>query len=306
MIEALRTPDERFADLPGFPFEPRYLDDLAGAAGLRLHYLDEGPDNGSAAAPETFLCLHGQPTWSYLYRKMIPVFTAAGHRAVAPDFFGFGRSDKPVDEAVYDFDFHRRTVVSFIERLDLRRITLVVQDWGGLIGLTLPMEMPERIEGLLVMNTILATGDLPLSKGFLEWRTWCRRNPDMDIAGLMGRACPRLSPEEREAYAAPFPDARHKAGVRRFPELVPESPDEPSAELSQAARLWLATEWAGQTFLAVGARDPVLGRPAMRYLQRFLRNCPEPLVLAEAGHFVQEWGDEVAAAALGAFAEEER
>ena len=301
MTEALRTPDERFAGLPDYEFEPRYLEDVGGFGGLRMHYLDEGP----ADASELFHCLHGQPTWSYLYRKMITVFTAAGHRAVAPDFFGFGRSDKPVDESVYTFGFHRRSVMAFIERLDLRGVTLVAQDWGGLIGLTLPMAMPDRFSRLLLMNTILATGDLPLSQGFLEWRAWCRENPDMDVAALMGRACPKLMPEERDAYAAPFPDARYKAGVRRFPELVPEHLDDPGAELSREARLWLAREWAGESFFAVGARDPVLGRPAMRYLQRFVRNSPEPLVLAEAGHFVQEWGDEVAAAALRTFAEEE-
>ncbi len=297
MAQPLRTPDDRFAGLSGYDFEPRYMDGLPGCEGLRLHYLDEGP----AESGETFLCLHGQPTWSYLYRKMIPVFAAAGHRVVALDFFGFGRSDKPVDDAVYTFDFHRRAIVGFIERLDLRRLTLVAQDWGGLLGLTLPMAMPERFDRLLLMNTILATGDLPLSQGFLEWRAWCRRHPDMDVAGLMGRACPRLSPEECVAYAAPFPDASYKAGVRRFPELVPERPDDPGAELSRQARLWLAEEWNGQTFLAVGIQDPVVGMPAMRYLQRTIRGCPEPLVLAEAGHFVQEWGDEVAAAALRAF-----
>jgi pimeloyl-ACP methyl ester carboxylesterase len=300
MTEALRTPDERFTDLPGFDFGQNYIEGLPGFPSLRLHYLDEGP----ADATETFLCLHGQPTWSYLYRKMIPVFNASGHRAVAPDLYGFGRSDKPADETVYTFDFHRRTISALIEQLDLRHITLVAQDWGGLIGLTLPMEMPERFDRLLVMNTILATGDIPLSRGFVEWRAWCRNNPDMDVAALMGRACPRLRPEERAAYAAPFPDARYKAGVRRFPELVPEGPDDPGAELSRRARLWLAQEWSGQSFFAVGARDPVLGRPAMRYLQRFVRNSPEPLVLSEAGHFVQEWGDEVAAAALRAFAGE--
>lgn len=300
MTEALRTPDERFHGLPGHDFEPRYLDDLEGLAGLRLHYLDEGP----ADATEVFLCLHGQPTWSYLYRKMIPVFTAAGHRAVAPDFFGFGRSDKPVDEAVYTFDFHRRMVLALIERLDLRHVTLVAQDWGGLIGLTVPMAMPERFDRLLLMNTILGTGDLPLSRGFREWRAWCRRNPDMDVAALMGRACSRLTEAERQAYAAPFPDARYKAGVRRFPEMVPERPEDPGAELSREAREWLAREWAGESFFAIGARDPVLGPPAMLYLRRFVRNSPEPLVLAEAGHFVQEWGEEVAVAALAAFAGE--
>ncbi len=298
MSETLRTPDERFSELPGYSFEPRYLDDLEGFGGLRLHYLDEGPRTAEA----TFLCLHGQPTWSYLYRKMIPAFTAAGQRAVAMDFFGFGRSDKPADEAVYTFDFHRRALQAFIARLDLDRITLVAQDWGGLLGLTLPMEAPERFERLLLMNTILATGDLPLSDGFLAWRAWCREHPDMDVAALMARACPQLSPAEAAAYAAPFPDARYKAGVRRFPELVPERPDDPGAAVSRRARQWLAGEWQGASFLAVGVRDPVLGTPAMRYLQRTIRGAPQPLMLAEAGHFVQEHGAEVARAALHAFA----
>ena len=147
--------------------------------GLRLHYVDEGPRDGR----RTLLCLHGQPTWSYLYRRMIPVFVAAGDRVVAPDFLGFGRSDKPADEAIYTFDFHRDALLGLIEALDLRNIVLVVQDWGGLIGLTLPMAVPERYAALLVMNTTLGTGDAPLGEGFLAWRAFSNRNPDMDIAG---------------------------------------------------------------------------------------------------------------------------
>jgi len=153
-LEALRTPEERFRMLPMFPFKPHYLEDLPGFDGLRLHYLDEGPSD----ARDTLLCRHGEPTWSYLYRKMLPVFTAAGGRVVAPDLFGFGRSDKPVRDADYGFDFHRDTLLSLIERLDLRRITLVVQDWVGILGLTLPMDMPERFSRLLVMNTALPVG----------------------------------------------------------------------------------------------------------------------------------------------------
>ena len=159
----MRTPDERFTGLPDWPYAPRYL---ARPDGLRLHYVDEG----SPAAARTFLCLHGQPTWSYLYRRMMPIFVIAGHRVIAPDFAGFGRSDKPVDDKAYTFDFHRRSLINLIEALDLRNITLVVQDWGGLIGLTLPMAMPDRFEALLVMNTTLGTGDEPLSQGFLDWR----------------------------------------------------------------------------------------------------------------------------------------
>ena len=140
MKKVLRTPDERFYDLPDFQFDPVYIDGLKGFEDLRMHYVDEGPKNSD----NTFLCLHGEPTWGYLYRKMIPIFTAAGNRVVAPDFFGFGRSDKPVDDAVYTFDFHRNSLIAFIDHLDLNNITLVCQDWGGLLGLTLPISFPER------------------------------------------------------------------------------------------------------------------------------------------------------------------
>jgi pimeloyl-ACP methyl ester carboxylesterase len=297
MIEALRTPDDRFADLPGYAFAPHYLDDLRGYEGLRLHYLDEGPRAGG----RSFLCLHGQPTWSYLYRRMLPVFVGGGHRVVAPDLFGFGRSDKPVDEAVYTFDFHRELLMRFIERLGLSDIVLVCQDWGGLLGLTVPMEMPGRFSGLLVMNTALGTGDRPLGQGFLDWRAFSNRNPDMDVAKLMARACPHLTAAEAQAYAAPFPDMRYKAGVRRFPNLVPDRPDAGGGALSRRARDWWRTEWRGRTLMAVGMTDPVLGPPVMAALRGAIRDCPPPLELAAAGHFVQEWGEPVARAALAAF-----
>jgi pimeloyl-ACP methyl ester carboxylesterase len=280
----MRTPDARFADLPGFAFEPRY----AQWRDWRVHYLDEG------AGAETFLCLHGEPTWCYLYRRMIPPLVKSGARVVAPDFVGFGRSDKPEEEALYTFDFHRRFLLDFIERLDLRRITLVVQDWGGLLGLTAPMEMPERFERLLVMNTTLATGDVALSEGFIAWRAYVRKNPDLACGKLLGRACPHLSSAEAAAYDAPFPDAASKAGVRRFPDLVPERPDDPGAALSRKARDWLSSAWQGEAFMAIGMQDPVLGPPVMRELRKSIRNCREPYTLAQGGHFLQEWGEEVA------------
>ena len=294
-IEALRTPDERFACLPGYAFEPYYIDDLAGYEGLRLHHLDEG-----AAGRQVFLCLHGEPTWAYLYRKMIPVFVAAGHRAVAPDFFGFGRSDKPVDDDIYTFGFHRRMLLAFIERLDLRNITLVVQDWGGLLGLTLPMEMPARFSRLLVMNTTLAVGQTP-GAGFDGWKAYVKANPDLIVGALMKRSTPILSDAEAAAYDAPFPDERYKAGVRRFPELVMVSPDMEGADVSRRAAAWLSQEWNGKTFMAVGMKDPVLGPPVMAALRQTIRGCPAPLEIAEGGHFVQEWGDEIARAALTVF-----
>jgi haloalkane dehalogenase len=293
----LRTPDDRFENLPGFAFAPRYVEALPGFASLRMHYLDEGPRGAPVA-----LCLHGQPTWCYLYRKMIPAFLAAGMRIVAPDFFGFGRSDKPEDENVYTFDFHRNSIMALIARLDLRDVTLVCQDWGGLIGLTIPMDMRERFARLIVMNTALATGDYPLGEGFLAWRAYSNRTPDMDIAALMKRAVPDLTDAEGQAYAAPFPDARYKAGVRRFPNLVPDNPDAGGAALSRQAREFWSGDWAGQSFMAIGMKDPVLGAPAMGVLRGQIRNCPQPLELADAGHFVQEAGAIIVERALQSFA----
>lgn len=296
-LPALRTDDARFAGLPGFGFAPRYRDDLPGFAGLRLHYLDEGP----ADAAVTFLCLHGQPTWCYLYRKMIPLFVAAGHRVVAPDLFGFGRSDKPVDEATYTFDFHRETLLAFVAALDLANVCLVCQDWGGILGLTLPPAMPERFTRLLVMNTTIPLGE-PVSEGFARWRDFNRSRPDLDIAALMQRSQPDISAAEAAAYAAPFPDARHKAGVRRFPELVMTAPAMAGVTTARAAARWWQDEWRGPTFMAVGMADPVLGPDVMARLRDTIHGCPPPLEIADGGHFVQEKGDIIAAAALAAFA----
>lgn len=292
-MDILRTPEERFAQLPGFPFTPRYVADLPGFEALRLHYIDEGPPDA-----EVFLCLHGEPTWAYLYRRMIPVFVQAGFRTLAPDLFGFGRSDKPAEDGAYGFDFHRETLKRVIERLDLRRITLVCQDWGGLLGLTLPLEMPQRFQRLLVMNTTLGTGDAPLPEGFLAWRKWAAEHPDMEVGKLLGRACPQLDESERAAYDAPFPDARYKAGVRRFPQLVPDRPAAPGAAISRAARDWLSRQWNGESFMAIGMKDPVLGPAVMRALNATIRGCPAPMELADAGHFVPEWGERIAATAL--------
>ncbi|HSI00071.1 MAG TPA: haloalkane dehalogenase [Reyranella sp.] len=292
-MQAVRTPDDGFADLPGWPYVPFYHQRTDG---LRVHYVDTGPRR----AARTWLCLHGQPTWSYLYRRMIPEFRVGGDRVVAPDFLGFGRSDKPVEDIAYSFDFHRRTVINLIEALDLRNIALVVQDWGGLIGLTLPMTMPDRFTALLVMNTTLGTGDKPLSQGFLEWRAFSNRSRDMDVTRLMQRACPHLNHGEAMAYAAPFPDASYKAGVRAFPNLVPDTPDAPGASLSRQARDFWRNDWTGKSLMAIGMQDPVLGPPVMRALHADIRNCPPPLEIAEGGHFLQEWGETIARAAVEA------
>ncbi len=295
--DALRTPDDRFAGLPGYPWAARYVSDLPALAGLRMHYLEEGP----MQAPLTWLCLHGNPAWSYLYRKMIPVFLAAGHRVVAPDMIGFGKSDKPKKDAAHSFSWHRQVLLEFIERLDLSDVVLVVQDWGGLLGLTLPMAAPERFRGLLVMNTALGTGDAPLSPGFLAWREMCAKNPEFDVAKLFARGNPQMSPDECAAYNAPFPDRGHRAALRAFPPMVPDQPDADGAAISRQAREFWAAQWSGQSLMAIGAQDPVLGVPVMQSLRQAIRGCPEPMVIEQAGHFVQEHGEAIAQAAVGYF-----
>jgi pimeloyl-ACP methyl ester carboxylesterase len=294
-MRCLRTPEDRFEDLPGWPWEPRYVDDLPGLEGVQVHYVDEGRGVHGMA-----LCLHGNPAWSYLYRHMIPVFLRAGLRVVAPDLPGFGRSDKPVDESDHRFLLHRRMLLDFVERLDLTRITLVCQDWGGILGLTLPHAMPERFDRLLVMNTTLGTGEPP-GEGFVQWRDYVRRTPDLSAGRLLARGKPELTAAEQLAYDAPFPDARHKAAVRAFPEMVPVRPDAEGAAESRDAAAFLGTRWQGDTFMAIGMRDPVLGPPVMRALAARIRDCRPPMEVAEAGHFVQEWGEPIARAAMEAF-----
>lgn len=295
--DAVRTPEYRFENLPGYAWTPRYVSDLPSLAGWRMHYLDEGPSD----ARVTWLCLHGNPAWSYLYRKMIPVFLEAGHRVVAPDMIGFGRSDKPKKEGAHTFSWHRQVLLELVERLDLRNVVLVVQDWGGLLGLTLPMAAPDRYRGLLAMNTMLGTGDVPLSPGFLAWREMCRTKPDFDVARLFARGNPHMNAAECEAYNAPFPDRGHRAALRAFPAMVPDRPDADGAAVSREAREFWRTRWNGKSLMAIGAQDPVLGVPVMDALRADIRGCPEPMVLPQAGHFGQEHGEEIARAAVGYF-----
>ena len=297
--DALRTPEARFANVPDYPWSPNYFSDLPTLDGLRLHYLDEGPQDVQL----TYLCLHGNPAWSYLYRKMIPVFTGAGHRVVAPDLIGFGKSDKPKKDSAHQFDFHRQVLLEFVERLDLQNVVLVVQDWGGIFGLTLPMEAPHRYAGLLAMNTLLACGDVPLSPGFLAWRAWCAKNPEFDVGKLFARGNSHMAEPEWQAYNAPFPDAGHRAALRVFPNMVPEFMDSPGAAIARQARDFWSSKWAGRSFLAIGQQDPVLGEPVMRALQSQIRGCDQVMLLPEAGHFVQEHGQVIAQAAVDFFSD---
>ena len=290
-MHALRTPDERFAALPGYAFAPHY----AEHAGLRVHYLDEGAHDAAVTA----LCLHGNPTWSYLYRKMIPVFTAAGLRVVAPDLIGFGRSDKPADEAAHTWELHRGMLLALVDALDLKNVLLVVQDWGGLLGLTLPPAMSDRFTRLLVMNTGLGLGTV--TEGFRQWRAYSNSQTDLPAGKLIARGKPDMTAAEIAAYDAPFPDASYKAALRAFPNLVPDGENAPGASLSREAAAFWRERWQGESFMAIGMKDPVLGPLAMASLARTIRHCPPPLEVPEAGHFVQEWGAPIAQAALRHF-----
>jgi tRNA(adenine34) deaminase len=299
--DALRTPDEAFAQCPNYPWAPHYVADLPSLSGLRQHYLDEYQGQGSAHTATTYLCLHGNPAWSYLYRKMIPVFLAGGHRVVAPDLIGFGKSDKPKADDFHQFEWHRNNLLELVEWLDLRNVVLVVQDWGGILGLTLPMAAPHRYKGLLVMNTAMPTGLEPLSQGFLDWRTMCGKNPVFDIARLFARGNPHLSPAECQAYNAPFVNSGLRAGTRRFPNMVPDQPDAPGAALVRQAKTFWSEQWSGASLMAVGMQDPVLGWDVMQAMRPAIRGCGPALQIPQAGHFVQEHGKEIAECALEIF-----
>jgi pimeloyl-ACP methyl ester carboxylesterase len=230
---------------------------------------------------------------------MIPVFARAGLRVVAPDLIGFGRSDKPADGAWHRFDAHRSVLLELVERLDLNNVLLVCQDWGGLLGLTLPKTQPTRYTRLLVMNTGLGTGSV--TEGFRQWRAYSNTQTDLAVGRLIGRGKPDMTASEIAAYDAPFPDASFKAALRAFPDMVPDGDDAPGAALSRQAAAFWRDDWRGDSFMAIGMQDPVLGPPVMQALRQTIRGCPPALELAQAGHFVQEWGGPVAEAALRQF-----
>ena len=295
--QILRTPEARFADLPDFPWTPHYVEDLPGFEGLRMARIDAGPRD----AERVFLCLHGQPAWSFLYRHMIPVFLDTGARVVAPDLFGFGRSDKPVAEDTYRFHFHRDSLIALIDALDLRNITLVVQDWGGLLGLTIPPDRADRFERLLIMDTVLGLGG-GSSPGFDAWRAFHRETPDYDMAALFRDYVPGISDAAAAAYAAPFPDARYRAGARRFPFLVMTERDMEGVQTSRRAAAWWHDSFKGPSFMAVGEQDALIPPWLMKRMHEILGLTCTPLMLPDAGHFVQEThGADVARAALKAW-----
>jgi len=279
-MELLRTPDERFANLPGYPFAPHYVT----VDGIRIHYVDEGPRSGAPV-----LLLHGEPSWSYLYRKMIPIVVRAGHRAIAPDLVGFGRSDKPVRREDFTYQRHVDWMRGVLEQLDLRNVTLVCQDWGGLIGLRLVAEHPDRFARVVAANTFLPTGDQPPGPAFLAWQKFSQEVPDFPVGAIVNGGCAGDLPAEIvAAYDAPFPDDRYKAGPRQFPLLVPTSPTDPAAPANRKAWEALA-RWTKPFLTAFSDQDPITGG-ADALLQAAIpgTNGQPHTTITGGGHFLQE------------------
>ncbi len=291
-MRKLRTPDERFEGLPEYPFKPHYLEVPDGEGGfLRIHYLDEGNPEG-----ETVLLLHGEPSWSYLYRKMIPLFVETGFRAVVPDLVGFGRSDKPADRKDYSYRRHVEWMREWLLRLGLKDINLVCQDWGGLIGLRLVAERPELFSRVVAANTGLPSGDYPLGEAFMAWRKFSQEVPELPIGRIIQSGCLSvLSPEVLAAYEAPFPDESYKEGARIFPSLVPLTPDDPAAEDNR--RAWESLREFDRPFLtAFSDGDPITrgGETIFQSLIPGAHGQPH-VTITGAGHFLQEdKGEELA------------
>ncbi len=295
-MDVLRTPEERFEDLPGYPFAPHYAEIADGEGGaLRVHYLDEGP---SDAAP--LLLMHGQPTWSYLYRKMIPILTAAGHRVVAPDLVGFGRSDKPARRQDYSYQRHVDWMAALLfEALDLRDISFFCQDWGGLIGLRLVADHPERFARVAASNTTLPTGDQDLGEAFKKWREYSQRTPRLQAGKIVARTCLEpVSDEAAAAYDAPFPDETYQAGARQFPMLVPGEPDDPAAEPNRQA--WRTLRTFQKPFATIFSDgDPIMAGQEKIFQKLVPGAAGQPHVIIEGGsHFIQEDRGEATAKAF--------
>ncbi len=292
-MDVARTPDERFVDLPGYTFAPHYVEVPDGEGGtLRVHHVDEGPGDAPVA-----LLMHGEPSWSYLYRTMIPVFVAAGVRCVAPDLVGFGRSDKPTERGAYTYAAHVEWMRSALfDGLDLHDVTLVGQDWGGLIGLRLVGEHPDRFARVVAANTFLPIGDRPPSDAFLAWQRFSQETPEFPVGRIVnGGTTSVLSDDVIAAYDAPFPDERSKAGARQFPLLVPTRPDDPASDANR--RAWETLHaWTKPFLTAFSDQDPIT-RGGDHAFQREVPGCAgQPHATIEgAGHFLQEdRGEELA------------
>ena len=283
-MTVLRTPDERFENLPDFPFEARHMEIVDADLGrLRIHYVDEGPAHGPVV-----VCLHGEPTWSFLYRKMIPLFAAAGYRVLAPDLVGFGRSDKPSERSDYTYAKHVRWMSDWLVAMGLCNVTLLGQDWGGLIGLRMVAEMPERFARFSLSNTGLPTGDHAINEAFHRWRKFSQEDPDFDvgyIVNLFGRG--DLSEEEMAAYRAPFPSEKYKAGARQFPVLVPTEPDNPASAANRQA--WkVLMQWHKPALMCFSDADPIMAGGDKPFLKLVPGTRNQPHITLNGRHFIQE------------------
>ena len=286
-MEILRTPDDRFADLADYPYDPNYL--MCGE--LRIHYVDQGNSDD-----ETVLMLHGEPSWSYLYRKMIPIIANAGHRVIVPDLVGFGKSDKLANQEDYTYQRHVDWMADLVLKLDLKNITLFCQDWGGLIGLRIAAEHEDRFKRILAANTFLPTGDYRSPDAFIEWQQFSQKTPVFKVGEIITSACVSdLSDDIRKAYDAPFPGEEYKAGARRFPMLVPIKPDDPASNPNRKA--WeVLKKWDKPFLTAFSDSDPIT-RGGDAYFHKLIPGTKGQAhrTIIGAGHFLQEdKGEELA------------
>lgn len=284
-MKILRTPDDSFLNLPDYPFDPNFIKiSDSGGGSLRIHYVDEGPNKS-----EPVLLMHGEPSWSYLYRKMIPIIIDAGHRAVAPDLVGFGRTDKPAQRSDYTYQRHVDWMQDWLDKMELNRITLVCQDWGGLIGLRLLTNHPDRFIRVVVANTGLPTGDNPVSDAFLNWRKFSLEVQDFDVGAIIAMGCQKpLPPDVAAAYNAPFPDDTYKEGARIFPSLVPIEPNDPASPANRKA--WEVLSRFDKPFLtAFSDADPITNGGERIFQKRVAGAKGQPhTTIKGGGHFLQE------------------
>ena len=286
-MNILETPAERFENLPDFPFSPKYME---VEHGLKMHYVEEGPQEG-----EVVLLLHGEPSWSFLYRKMIPVFAEAGYRVLAPDLIGFGKSSKPTEMSDYSYQKHVEWVHSFISQLDLKGINLFCQDWGGLIGLRLVAET-DRFARVVAGNTGMPTGDQQMPEAFLKWQEFSQKVPELPVGNILQNSTVRtLSPEEIAAYEAPFPDASYQAGAKIFPSLVPTRPDDPASEANRAA--WKKLMAWDKPFLTLFSDSDPITKGGEKVMKKLIPGTQgqDHHIIEAGGHFLQEdKGEEIA------------
>tara|TARA_B100000686_G_scaffold272212_1_gene289242 strand:- start:9577 stop:10572 length:996 start_codon:yes stop_codon:yes gene_type:complete len=291
MVEFYRSKNESLFNIKDFPYEDKYLNNIRGFdkyKDIRMSYIDEG----NKTSDLTFLMLHGSPTWSYLWRHFIKEVVDAKYRAVALDMIGFGRSDKPLEEEAYTFESMRESIISAIEQLDLKNIVLVVHEWGGFLGLTIPMEIKERIDGVIIHNTTLTTGNQLMSDSYSDWRKYIADNPDLNVRAIMARTNKILNLKECNTYHAPFDSFESKIALRTMPKIYPDHPDKPGAKLAQRSLDWYSEEFDGLIVAISGMRDPLFPQEAQNAFLNSISVIVKLPGVDNAGHFLPEWAME--------------